>query len=214
MGCSPSTLRSITAASAAATMTPESTAWSRLPTTSSMVNVTAAMGALKAAAMPAAAPTGMSRRRAFGETPVMRPRRLAMPAQICTVGPSRPSDEPEPSWRAPTKNLPSESRMRRRPPRTAKAILTCGMPLPRALGTTYWRRTPHATAPSVGVTSVQPTHVRPGALMAWSMSACEASVMLTWKATAARPQTTPMTMVRTKRRCASVGAKRISARRR
>ncbi len=100
-----------------------------------MVNVTAAMGALKAAAMPAAAPTGMRRRMVFGDTPTTRPRELATPAQICTVGPSRPSDEPEPSCSAPTTNLANESRRRRRPPRNAKATLTCGMPLPRALGT-------------------------------------------------------------------------------
>ena len=46
-----------------------------------MVNVTAAMGALNAAAIPAAAPTGMRRRSALGETRVRRPRALATPAQ-------------------------------------------------------------------------------------------------------------------------------------
>lgn len=45
--------------------------------------------------------------------------------------------------------------------------------------------------------------------MACSMSACEASVIETWKATAATPHTTPMTMVRKKSLWASVGAKRI-----
>ena len=73
-GCSPSTLRSTTAASAAATMTPESSVWSSVPTISSIVNVTAAIGALNAAAMPAAAPTGISRRTFRCETPASRPR--------------------------------------------------------------------------------------------------------------------------------------------
>ncbi len=95
------------AASAAATMTPESTVWSRSPTTSSTVNVTAAIGALKAAAMPAAAPTGSSRLKWSRESAAARPSRLAMPAQICTVGPSRPSDAPEPICKMPTKNFPT-----------------------------------------------------------------------------------------------------------
>ena len=57
--------RSMIAAIAAATTTPESTGWSRFPTTSSMVKVTAAMGALKAAAIPAAVPTGKRRLRVW-----------------------------------------------------------------------------------------------------------------------------------------------------
>ena len=82
----PRTLRSMTAASAAATTTPDSTVWSRLPTISSMVKVTAAMGALKAAAMPAAAPTGMSRRRFCGDR-ARRPSAVATPRRS---GPSAP----------------------------------------------------------------------------------------------------------------------------
>ena len=57
MGLDAETLCSTTAASAAATITPESMVWSRLPISSSSVKVTAAMGALKAAAIPAAMPT-------------------------------------------------------------------------------------------------------------------------------------------------------------
>jgi len=102
----------------------ERTLLSRSPTTSSMVKVTAAMGALNAAAMPAAAPTGKRRRRLRGETPTTRPSMLAMPAQICTVGPSRPSDPPEPICNEPTTNLPTASRNRRRRPRCANAALT------------------------------------------------------------------------------------------
>jgi hypothetical protein len=61
-----------------------------------MVKVTAAIGALKAAAMPAATPTGMSLRVLEGGSDVARDSTLAVAAQMCTVGPSRPSDAPAP----------------------------------------------------------------------------------------------------------------------
>ena len=95
---------------AAATITPESMVWSRSPTSSSMVNVTAAIGALKAAAIPAAIPTDVMRRRYWGFNLAARASRLLTPAQICTVGPSRPSDAPEPIWTAHRTNLPMVSR--------------------------------------------------------------------------------------------------------
>src|ERR1051326_4028768 len=82
-------------------------------------NVTAAMGALNAAAIPAAAPTGKSRLRLSRESAAACPRLLAMPAQICTVGPSRPSDDPEPICNTPTRNLPTDSFKGTRPPLTA-----------------------------------------------------------------------------------------------
>ncbi len=71
--------------------------WSRLPISSSSVKVTAAMGALKAAAMPAAMPTDVMRLLFFGLSRAARARKLLTPAQICTVGPSTPSDAPVPS---------------------------------------------------------------------------------------------------------------------
>lgn len=81
-----------------------------------MTKVTAAM-ALKAAAMPAAAPICMSRRWLLGESAKSRPRELATVAQICTVGSSRPSDEPVPIWSAARMNFAAPSRRARRPMR-------------------------------------------------------------------------------------------------
>ena len=52
----------------------------------------------------------MSRRRLCGEMRTTRPSALAMPAQIWTVGPSRPSDAPEPICSVPRKNFPIASR--------------------------------------------------------------------------------------------------------
>ena len=152
-------LRSMTAASAAATTTPESTAWSSEPTISSMVKVTAAMGALKAAAMPAATPTGSRRRALFAGRPVARASRLVAPAQICTVGPSRPSEAPEPICRLARKNFPKASRKRTRPPSSAKAAFTCGMPEPRAPGTAQVSTAPATRPPRVGVRH-RPGHPR------------------------------------------------------
>ena len=137
-------------------MTPESTVWSSLPTISSIVNVTAAIGALNAAAMPAAAPTGIRRRTVLRrDAGRARPSELAMPAQICTVGPSRPSDEPVPICSAPRKNLPTRRASARRPPFAANATFTCGMPLPRAFGTTNLSSTPQTSPPNAGERAVQ-----------------------------------------------------------
>ena len=129
------TLFSTTAASAAATITPASMVWSRSPISSSSVNVTAAMGALKAAAMPAAMPTDAMRRQFFGLRRNARASRLLTPAQICTVGPSRPSDAPDPICSAHKMNLPAVSLNGASPKRSAYATFTCGMPLPAAPGT-------------------------------------------------------------------------------
>ena len=79
-----------------------------------MVKVMAAMGALNAAATPAAPPTGKSRRTLRGESANHLPSAVESAAHMCTVGPSRPSDAPAPTWTDVMKNLatPSRSRMR------------------------------------------------------------------------------------------------------
>ncbi len=82
MGLEPRTRFSTTAASAAATITPESMVWSRLPISSSSVKVTAAMGALNAAAMPAAMPTEVIRRQFSGLSLAMRASMLLTPEQM------------------------------------------------------------------------------------------------------------------------------------
>ena len=128
-------LCSTTAASAAATITPESMVWSRLPISSSSVKVTAAMGALKAAAMPAAMPTEVMRFWFAGLSRAIRAKKLLTPAQICTVGPSTPSDAPLPSCSAHSTNLPTVSFMVMAPARKVYAVFTWGMPLPAAAGT-------------------------------------------------------------------------------
>jgi len=92
--------------------------WSKSPISSSSVKVTAAMGALNAAAMPAAMPTEAIRREFLGPSRASRESMLLTPAQTCTVGPSRPSEAPEPIWMAQRTNLPIVSRTVTRPLRS------------------------------------------------------------------------------------------------
>src|SRR5215469_1611211 len=76
------------------------------PITSSMTNSTAEMGALKAAASPAAAPTGAIRRMRSRDRRMLMPMAEAMQAPICNDGSSGPSENPEPMASAAVMNLP------------------------------------------------------------------------------------------------------------
>ena len=101
---------------------------------SSRAKTTAARGVLKAAAMAAAAPTGIRFFTCSVLRPSARPSTEPMPAPTCTEGPSRPSGIPLASVAEVQKNLPSTVRSVMRPSRAKSAALVCGTPLPRALG--------------------------------------------------------------------------------
>ncbi len=165
----PNIVCSITADSADATITPVSIVWSRSPISSSSVNVIAAIGALNAAAIPAAIPTDVSRRWFTGPSPAARASMLLTPAHICTVGPSSPSDAPDPICKAHRKNFPTVSRTVTRPFRSANATFTCGIPLPAAAGARYVSPTPTATPPSAGLKIVHQIHAFPAAALARSI---------------------------------------------
>lgn len=77
------------------------------PMTSSMTNSTAEMGALKAAANPAAAPTGAISRMWSRVSFSRRPSAEARHAPICSEGSSGPSECPDPIARAEVMNLPT-----------------------------------------------------------------------------------------------------------
>ena len=77
------------------------------PMTSSITNSTAVMGALKAAARPAAAPTGATSRSRSFESFSQRPSAEASPAPICSAGSSGPSDCPLPMASALRTNFPT-----------------------------------------------------------------------------------------------------------
>ena len=88
------------------TMAPKTPAL-QLPITSSITNSTAEMGALKAAARPAAAPTGAINLIFSRERRSARPSADATPAPIWSDGSSGPSDCPLPIARAQVMNLPT-----------------------------------------------------------------------------------------------------------
>ena len=104
------------------------------PITSSSVKSTAAIGVLNAAASAAAAPTGTRLLTLAGERPSRRPSTDAMPAPTCTDGPSRPSASPLASVTEHMLNFPRTVRRLMNPSRMNRAVLVCGIPLPRALG--------------------------------------------------------------------------------
>src|SRR6185437_1692882 len=110
MGCGPQNHRATaTLATAARTMEP-STPAVHFPITSSITNRIAEIGALNAAARPAAAPTGANNRSFDRESPTRRPISEATPAPICNEGSSGPSDCPLPIASADRKNFPTTVR--------------------------------------------------------------------------------------------------------
>ena len=114
--------------------TEPSTGACKSPRISSSENSTAAIGVLNAAAGAAEHPTGTSARTFAG----LRPNRLvstdAIPAPICTEGPSRPSAMPLASEIEQQTNLPSTVHSEMKPSLMNSANLVCGMPLSRAPG--------------------------------------------------------------------------------
>ena len=78
--------------------------------TSSIANVIAAIGVLNAAAIPAAAPTEISALTTRDGRRVAFPTAAPIAAQIWTVGPSRPIENPDPIESAPRTNLPTTVR--------------------------------------------------------------------------------------------------------
>ncbi len=109
-GCDPRKKRATTTLDTAErTMDPRMAALQR-PITSSMTNRTAEIGALKAAASPAAAPTGAMRRTFSRERRRRRPSAEAMVAPIWRDGSSGPRECPEPIASAEQMNLPTAVR--------------------------------------------------------------------------------------------------------
>ena len=98
------------------------------PRSTSRANMTPAMGALKVAAIPAAAPEPTSARMRvllnFNLWPTTEP----MADPIWTMGPSRPTDPPVPMVIADPTAFTSMTMGRMRPPLTAMAVMTSGTP--------------------------------------------------------------------------------------
>jgi len=155
------------------------------------------MGVLNAAAIAAAAPTGINCRSLAGPRPSFLPKTDAIPAPICTDGPSRPSAIPEARDADETKNLPRIVLREMRPPCNSMALRVCGMPLPRASGKYFERSHPDASAPIVGTISLRQAAPPAGYIREPSRS------VKRMNATTASPVRTPIITARTTRNCSS-----------
>lgn len=82
--------------------------------------------------MPPAAPHATSSFSRSSESPVMRPRVEPSAEPICTIGPSRPTEPPEPMVSAEASVFTTATFGLIRPPRLATASITSGTPCPRA----------------------------------------------------------------------------------
>ncbi|RME75536.1 MAG: hypothetical protein D6776_02970 [Planctomycetota bacterium] len=102
------------------------------PMITSTANSAPATGALKIAAMPAAAPQPTSVRSRRSPTRRNCPSTEPVPAPICTIGPSEPAEPPEPIVSVDAIAFTIGTRGRMRPPRVATAAMTSGTPCPFA----------------------------------------------------------------------------------
>ena len=93
---------------------------------------TPVIGALNVAEMPPAAPQATMIRIRFSGSRTHWPTLEASAEPICTIGPSRPTEPPDPMHSAEASDLTTATCRRIRPPSSATAIITSGTPCPRA----------------------------------------------------------------------------------
>ena len=126
-------------------------ATAKSPRINSNVNRAPAIGALKVAAMPAAAthPTSVRMRRTL--TLKTCPRVDPIAAPICATGPFRPTNMPVPILMAEASDFTSTTRGRIRPPRSATASITSGTPCPFASRAPKYTSGPTIAPPIAGM---------------------------------------------------------------
>ena len=110
-----------------------------------------ATGALKVAAIPAAAPQPTSVRRRRSPTRSHWPIDEPMAEPIWTIGPSRPTDPPDAMHTPEATSLAMTTRGRIRPPRSATASMTSGTPCPLASEAKRTMIRPTIRPPTAGV---------------------------------------------------------------
>ena len=173
----------ITAATEATTVDPMSGAF-KSPMSSSSAKMTAATGVLNAAASAPAAPTGTSSRTRCGGRPTHRPMADARPAPICTEGPSRPIECPDPTHSTPIRNFPRGTSRGIMPPWRWNAALVCGTPLPRTSGNTFDSSTPASRLAPAGIRNSRagvgsrPNSVRPARSIASANNTADRPAMI------------------------------------
>ena len=145
------------------------------PRMTSAANRVPAMGALKVAAIPAAAPQATRvrslRSPRFSNCPMLDPR--AEP--ICTMGPSLPTDPPVPMQIPEATSLAATTRARILPPRNMTASITSGTPCPLASLAKKWTINPTTSPPAAGTRITYqwgcartPSRVNSGICQAWT----------------------------------------------
>ena len=93
---------------------------------------TPAIGALNVAEIPPAAPHATISRSRCGGTRSHCPIEDPSAEPICTIGPSRPTEPPEPMQSADASDFTAATRTGIRPPLRVTASITSGTPWPRA----------------------------------------------------------------------------------
>ncbi len=140
----------MSAANEESTTTPNESASKSRRISSSPKN-TPAIGALKVAEIPPAAPHATSTRNRDSGTRVSCPSAEPSAEPICTIGPSRPTEPPEPMHSAEASDFTTATRGRIRPPRSATANITSGTPWPRASRANSAINGPYSNPPTTGV---------------------------------------------------------------
>jgi hypothetical protein len=107
---------------------------SKLRRINSSAKNTPAIGALNVAEIPAAAPHATSSRSWDSVTRASWPSTDPSAEPICTIGPSRPTEPPDPMHSAEASDLTIGTCGRIRPPSRSTASITSGTPWPRASG--------------------------------------------------------------------------------
>ena len=164
-----------------------------LPMSTSIEKMAAAIGALKVAAIPPAAPQVTSVR-TFSEVsrlhwPTVEP--IADP--ICTIGPSRPAAPPNPIVSDDAITFTVTTRFRIRPPLVASAVMTSGTPCPLASRAKKCTSGPTHKPPRAG-SSTSCAGPNRDSSAATGPRAKSATISRTWmKPTEPRPVNTPTT---------------------
>lgn len=133
-GAFPSTARPTTLAVTLASTTAPNDSAAKSRRISSIAKNGPANGALKVAAIPPAAPHATSTRSRDSGSRAARPSAEPSADPICTIGPSRPTEPPEPIVNADASAFTTLTCTGIRPPRSATAYITSGTPCPRASG--------------------------------------------------------------------------------
>jgi hypothetical protein len=120
---------------------------------SSSAKNTPAIGALNVAEIPPAAPQATSSRSCDSGTRSSRPVTDPIAEPICTIGPSRPTDPPDPIQIADPSDLTTGTCGRIRPPIRLTASITSGTPCPRASGANRATSGPYTNPPNTGAST-------------------------------------------------------------